>query len=358
MLRFQIKSRALTAALVAAVVIAAALPAAAAAATVPITFDLQIGFYCVEGTSTPGSTVEMTWKDSDGNRKARRSLTATSGGQWQHCNAHGNVVEIGDSIRVNDGTTSRLFVVPELTITINRVTDVIKGRGPANQYVRLLCEYTNGFEPCQTTWRIRVSSEGKWSFRNGWDFVGWQSMAMRWRSPENDFVWAGGIHGPYVDATIGSAIVRGATRAGGIATVVLRRAGSGDVVGTAVTRADPRGDFITKFRNNQGNTVKVRAGDRITSDVAADEDWIVPNVPAHAYAASDIVTGQCPEHTMFVRAIVMRDGYEDGDWDWPEEDDSFELDLSSPDIQPGETVRVSCYTLPLGDWSGRAIVAN
>jgi hypothetical protein len=161
-----------------------------------------------------------------------------------------------------------------------------------------------------------------------------------------------------VDTTIGSAVVRGATRANAIATVVLRRAGSNDVVGTAVTRADPDGDFVAKFRNSQGNKVKVRAGDRITSDVAPDEDWIVPNVVAHADADSDLVTGNCPEGTMFVRAIVMRDGYEDGDFSWPEEDYSFELDLSYPDLQAGEPVRVGCYMLPLGDWSGRAIVAQ
>ena len=350
------KSRTLAVAMVVAALGIASLPGFALAGSAPITFDLQIGFRCIQGQTTPGSNVQLVWKDSAGNRKSRVSVTASSGGTWTHCNAHGNVLEIGDSIRINDGTNSRTFVVPELTITINRVTDGIKGRAPANQYVRLFCGYTNGFEPCGDTWRILVSSEGKWSFRNGWDFVGWQSMAMRWRSPENDLVWAGGIHGPYVDATIGSAIVRGATRADGMATVVLHRAGS--VVGTAVTRADPNGDFITKFRNNQGNTVKVRVGDRITSDVAADEDWIVPNVTAHANAGSDLVTGTCPENSMFVRATVIRNGYPDGDFDWPEEDGSFELDLSYPNIQAGESVRVSCYMLPLGDWAGRAIVAN
>ena len=57
------------------------------------------------------------------------------------------------------------------------------------------------------------------------------------------------------------------------------------------------GLFQTKFRNANGKLVKVRVGDRITSDVSPDEDWIVPNVTATVDAASDMATGTCTAGT-------------------------------------------------------------
>ncbi|MEO6351049.1 MAG: hypothetical protein ABIP53_10400, partial [Candidatus Limnocylindrales bacterium] len=262
---------------------------------------------------------------------------------------------VGDRISANDGTSDRLFVVPELTLVINRVDDVFKGRGPANGYVKLFCGYTNGFEPCQQKWKIRVNAGGKWAYRPGWDVVGWQQMSVRWTSVNGDQVWAN-ARGPFVDVTIGSAVVRGATRANAPATVALRRAGSNDVRATAVTNGNPLwGEFKTKFRDVNGNPVKVRADDRITSDVAPDEDWIVPNIVANADSESDSVAGVCPAESFFARAEVVRNDYPDGDYTWPEEDGSFEIDLSWLDIQPREPVRVSCYLVGPGDWAGRAI---
>jgi hypothetical protein len=183
-------------------------------------------------------------------------------------------------------------------------------------------------------------------------------MSLRWKNDLGDFVWVGAV-GPYVDVTIGSPIVRGATRANATATVVLRRAGSNNVAGTAVATGDAaEGKFQATFRNANGNKVKVRVGDRITSDVSPDEDWIVPNVMANANAATDEVTGTCPADSFFAEALVMRNGFPDGSHTWPEEDGSFTLDLSSVNVQSTETVRVRCYEYHPGDWVGRAVVAQ
>ena len=54
--------------------------------------------------------------------------------------------------------------------------------------------------------------------------------------------------------------------------------------------------------------------------------------------------------------VCPRNGFADGDFDWPEEDYSFELNLGFLDVQPGETVRVSCYVAGPGDWTGRQVV--
>ena len=357
--RIRIVARASTAAVLVAVMAAALFPAYAAAATRPIMLDVMMGEECIYGTASDGATLQLLWKSATGSRKAKTSVQASAtDGWWRACSPAGDVVAIGDRITANDGTSSHVLVVPELTLVINRVDDRFKGRGPAGDYVRLICGYTNGFEPCQATWKLKVNSQGQWGLRPGWDLVGWQSMNLLWRSAGGDRVNIY-MQGPYLDLTIGSAVVRGASRANAPVTVVLRRAGSNDVAATAVTKASSLGGaFQTKFRNQNGKAVKVRAGDRVTSDVAPDEDWIVPNVTASADAASDIVTGTCPADSMFVHVTVVRNGYEDGRSGWPEEDNTFNKDLTEQDIQAGEAVRASCFTLPLGDWVGRAIVAE
>jgi len=349
---FRNKSRSLGVALVIGSLSVATLPGFVAAGSDAITFNLVIGSSCIHGRSAGNAQLNLIWKDAAGHRKAKTSVPSSSTGFWSYCSNDGDLVRIGDRVRVGDGTMSRLFVVPVLSLVIDRVDDNFKGRGPAGDYVRLYCEYVNGFEPCVLSWKLKVSSQGKWSFNppNWFDVVGWQSMGVRWKSATGDFVWLS-QHGPYVDVAIGSPVVRGATRANAIATVVLRRAGSNDVVATAVTRADPDGDFTAKFRNANGQKVKVRVGDRITSDVAPDEDWIMPNVTGDADASSDTVTGTCPENSFFVRA----ESGSEGDFTWPEDDGTFQLDFQ---FDQGDVLRVSCFLAERGDWVGRRIVAQ
>lgn len=342
--------RAGTGATLAALMVTALLPGVAAAATRPVTFSLYVGADCVSGRASDGATVQLIWKSGDGTRKANVAIHASSSGYWYYCSYDGDTVAIGDRVRANDGTSGRFLVVPQLTLVIDRVDNVFKGRGPAGDYVRLFCGYTNGFEPCIQSWKLKVSSHGRWAYKPPWDVVGWQSMSVRWKSGEADEVWVG-ASGPYVDVTIGSAIVRGSTRANATATVVLRRAGSSDVAGTAVTTSDERGDFTAKFRNANGNLVNVHVGDRITSDVSPDEDWTVPNVIGDADADADRVTGTCPAESFFVEAIAGSDSA----YTWPEDDGSFQLEVAST---VGQKVRVHCYLDDPGDWVGRLITAN
>ena len=359
MRRIRIRSRSATVAVLAALLVVGLVPGAVAAATRPVTYDVYIGDSCVSGHASDESTVELVWRAANGTRKARASLEASGfGGYWLYCSNDGDIVTIGDSFFAHDGNSSHSLVVPRLTLVIDRVDDVFKGRGPAGEYVKLICGYTNGFEPCTASWRIRTNANGKWSYKPGWRVDGWQWMYLLWKSQDGDKVNVS-TQGPYLDVTIGSPIVRGASRANGPVTVVLRRAGSGEVAGTAVTTAGPMGGkFVAKFRNNNGNLVKVRVGDHITSDVAPDADWDVPDIVAHADQSSDLVTGTCPADSFFVEARVMRHGYAEGDYTWPEEDGSFELDLSQEDIRPHELVRVKCYIVGPGDWVGRRVEAN
>ena len=287
MRQIRISSRPVVASALVALLVSALVPAVAGAHTpsVPIKFSVSIGDGCIYGTASDGASVTLSLKSAQGRLKERATVEAASeSGYFEYCSSDGDVVEIGDRIRANDGTSARLLVVPDLSLVINRVDDSFKGRAPAGDYVRLICHY--GWEPCGLSWRIKVNSQGMWGYKpQGFGVTGWQRMSLNWKSDAGDLV-AISARGPHVDVTIGSAVVRGSTRANAIATVVLRRAGSNNVAATAVTRAGPDGLFQAKFRNQSGKLVKVRVGDRITSDVSSDVNLIVPNVTLNVDAES------------------------------------------------------------------------
>jgi hypothetical protein len=359
MQRIQISYRPVMASALVGLLVAAVLPAYAAAHTPthPIAFYVSIGGECISGTATDGASVTLTLKSAQGRVKERATVESASGtGSFEHCWSDGDVVEIGDRIRAYDGTSGHLLVVPTLSLVINRVDDYFKGRAPAGDYVRLTSHY--GWEFPGTSWRIRANSEGMWGYRpQGFEVTGQQQMSLTWKSDANDVVGIS-AYGPHVDVTIGSAVVRGSTRANRVATVVLRRAGSNHVAATAVTRAGPDGLFQTKFRNQSGLPVKARVGDRITSDVSPDEDWIVPNVTLNVDAESGEATGTCTESTSIITVRVIRNGYSDGSTTFPQDDlGSFETGMGV-ELVPGEAVTVTCFWEGDGDLVGRQVIVQ
>ena len=221
------------------------MPLVAAAATHPITFSVTTGLPCISGTATDGSTVQLLWKDADGTRKARTSVIASPSGHWTFCSTRaGSIIEAGDRLNANDGTSARQLVVPQLTLFSNRVTDVFKGRGPAGQMVKLVCNFGNGFEPCTDTWRIRVNPQGQWSLRPGWNVSGHEAMFVFWKSAAGDRVQTDHLS-TFVTVTIGTAGISGSTRSGSTAAVYLTNPNTGAIRGTAFGVGSPYdGQFI------------------------------------------------------------------------------------------------------------------
>ena len=350
MTRMHNAARAMIAAATAALLVGALLPAVAAAATKPTKFDVVIGDECVSGVGIDDATLKLVWRDSAGGLKAKVTMSISPSGTWEYCSAS-EVIQAGDRVKATVGSITHLLIIPELTLFQNRVTDIYKGRGPAGQMVRLICGLSNGFEPCVQTWRIRVNAEGKWSYKPGWDVLGRDNMYLRWRSEAGDKVNVISI-APYVTATIGKAGFIWATRPGASATVVIRDPSTLDVRGTATTVGSPLdGSFIGQFRNQLGQKVKVRAGDILSSDIAADLDYVIGDIHATADTGTQHVTGQCPEEMQFY-VIAYHNGHEIGfeRW-WTDEGGTFDADFSGEPtaMVPGDRVRVGCQ-LETGDW--------
>ena len=203
-------SRRTISSLVGAVLLVGLAAQPAAAATYPITFDyVPIGRAFIFGTATPNATLTLVWKDGNGALKLQQNLTVNEYGDWDYFMPESSspVVAIGDRLKASDGSSTHTLVIPELTMNINRVNGVMRGRGPAGEYVKLLC---NGgpfptFEPCIWHKKLRVGEDGRWVYRNFANdgLIGGWSMFLRWRNDGGDRVFVEATS-PFVAITLGS----------------------------------------------------------------------------------------------------------------------------------------------------------
>ena len=82
------------------------------------------------------------WRDSAGATKA--AGTIESRGFWIFCSGEDETfIRIGDKIHVFDSSYTRTYVVPDLTIISDRVSDTFHGTGPAGRTIRI--SYFDGF---------------------------------------------------------------------------------------------------------------------------------------------------------------------------------------------------------------------
>ncbi len=343
------KLRWATAASLLALSASALLPMSAVAGPVAIKVDVTMGDRCINGTSPAGTSTRLIWKNAALNNKKDVTFTPPDS-NWEVCasTASHKVIETGDQISVEVGPVTHLLTVPELTLRQNRVNDVYRGRGPAGDYVRLICGLSNGFEPCVQSWKLKVNSAGNWGYNPGWNVTGGDFMSVNWTSPAGDKVRRHN-YAPYMVVTIERATVSGSVGSDSDAIVMLKNATTLGIRGLAEVSGSPLdGEFASRFTKEEGELVRAKVGNIVVSDIAADAEWTLQNIQASPNVGTQRVNGHCPTPTgLFVRAWIFRGGAEvSGDHEWPEEDGSFRL--NSLEFESGDKLLVSC-DLPTGD---------
>ena len=106
----------------------------ASAAPRPLTFYLLVGDSCVQGEAKSNAFLKVIVHDPAGHVALREATTADSTGQWFACMYPG-VISPGYTIDAKVFSTgqTRHFVVPELTLNVNRGTDVVSRQGHGRQ---------------------------------------------------------------------------------------------------------------------------------------------------------------------------------------------------------------------------------
>ena len=338
------------------------LPGTAAAAEPPIRFELGLRspgecVYVFTATDTP---TDVTLRSASGQLKAQVTMAPD---EYYFCLDGSTWVDSGDKLKASDGSYTRKFVVPDLSVEIDRVHNVYMGSGPAGRTVFL--DYPGSlFGDVGETAGARVGEDGNWSFNPHHDLVWSMGGYVSWRSPNGDKVHASGAV-PFMTLTIGKAGFSGWTSSLGHVDASL----TDGHAGIASVVADIRGAFAGKFLNSNGRAVKAAAGDRFMApSLASDADWVVPDIEATANATNDVVQGDC-QRTGSVSDLgnvqVVRSGHVRGRaYVGLDESGHFRIDFGGratpgftpANIKSGDTISVGCM-IATGDWVQRSFTA-
>ena len=347
-----------------AVAVVALTPGAVAAGTSTLAFTALIGNPCVTiDGATPDANVKLVIRDSFGTLLVRQDLSADISGSASYCAGFG--IATGHKLKAVTASDEHVLVVPELSIRLNRVTDRLRGTGPAGATLRIRCERADPFrhfEPC--IWRdgVTVGSDGDWATNVPFDFIGGAEFFVRWRSGEDQVIAWGTA--PFISVTLDRSRFDGATRSGAVSHVELEGKASTTVIG------DPfDGTFRDRFRDDLDEPVDLAPGDILVTDISPDAHFIVPNIDATVGVNSDVVSGRCYDtgsSARLVQVLLHRSGKERG---WAlldtEADGSFSFDFqtdgdpfwTNADVRDGDRLTVRCMQVE-GDWVQRVIFAS
>ncbi len=305
------------------------LPAAVTAAPAQIRFDLELAApgACIGVYSAPNETLSIVWRGADGALKA--NISGLSEGSVGICpDDDSTFVAPGDRIKATVGSYTRNYVVPYLSLRVDRVADVIGGTGPAGR--TLIVEWSGGrFGDTVQSRGVRVGQDGTWSLSRAVDAGATASVS--WTSPNNDNLRIYGSSA-WLTVTLGKAAFTGSAAPFTEVDITVENG----TTSHGVTTAAPNGPFSGAFRKPNGRVDAIAPGDHISApNVAADMDWIVPDVQIAADAATEMVTGQCAGTIAAIR--LYRSGHQ-----FPvgfvlvspgsssEYQDEFEFDFSDP----------------------------
>ena len=287
----------------------------------PITFDVSIGTDSISVVNTADAPTNVRLRDSDGNTKATSVLGNTD--PFFDLPA-GVTVEIGDRIRASDGKYVRTFIVPDLSITIDRVTDVFQGTGPAQRTIKV--GWGGRFGDVFEEHGVRVRPDGTWSLSAPFDVLGRPGRFSRlgdakWRLGSH---WRRGCCPDRHSDRPASSVTRVSRSPTWKCWSMVRTMGNGPDK-AAISEASSG-----RLRRANGDLIGVAPGDHITaSSVASDLDWVVPDVHIDADASTELVTGQCGGTVAVIE--LYRTGQQRGlVLARPGDNDEFEFDFSDP----------------------------
>jgi hypothetical protein len=331
----------------------AALMAGGSAAGGSAGFRIDIGSCQVAGFAPNGTSVAVTWRGRDRRLKTTQTVTADSFGIWQTRCEPEEHVEAGDRVRQTIGSHTRVVTVPTLTVVIDRVSDVVSGRGPGG---RTLSVYAADVRK-----DVTVAPDGTWfaDYAGDFDILGGESVALQYVNHAHDLIRRFAT-APFIRVWRGGSELLGWTEPGkavsiGLADGAATPRGTGNAVGALGT-----GAFSGSFTHAHGQPVRPRAGDLIDArDVAADSYFTVPKVAIAADPATDVVSGRCLPHGLYLVDVHRRDFT--AEWTTGGRADGkgrFSQDLTPYfDIKAGTKVELVC-TLPSGDQVARRITVE
>ncbi len=230
-----------------------------AAGTVKLRVNVQIGDFCLSGSGVPKAVHVVSLRAPDGELRGRFREDATRRGRWFGCFGSDPgpraTINAGDAIKIRVEGRKRTFTVPDIRPRIDRVGDVIRGRGPAGATIQVRVERV---EATGTELGIAreatVDARGRWrlDLAGEYDIVGGWRVSVRLDDDGMLVLADSGV--PFVALSVAAAAVSGSANPG--QTVHLRLVDSDGATRAEVsTRAFYRDIFIVSLQDHRGNAV-------------------------------------------------------------------------------------------------------
>jgi hypothetical protein len=329
--------------------VAAALAPASPAAAAQITFEHRMGTTCVGGVKPAGGTLTATLLRPDGRRRDRKR-DDDGDPSWQVC--FRVKPRPGDRIRAVQGSVNRTIRVPDLTIVIDRVADVVSGRAPAGREVTI--QATTCFVACLTPLTRTTTANAHGRYRRGLplDMNGSDLASAIYSTAAGDQFQAF-ASAPWFEVTTPGRAAVWCTPPRAHEVTLRRPDGSGRASASPLRGVcDDRLPQTRRLTRPNGRAVTVRAGNILKSDVASDARfaWPVMSVEVLPDGASGECFKDAPFMVIAVRPVggsLVGVGSLGAGETLP--DGTFVTSVGSPPVlQVGDRIRLICES-PRGD---------
>jgi len=314
----------------------------------PITMDVLIGDSCVSGFAKPGTVVKVTIKDPSGNVVGTDAMLSGSDGSWFGCEGiFADALAAGNRIKVFDYDTNQTlnYTIPRITLSVNRVTNVVSGHAPAGMRLTLEAADFNaplfGQDPYDVVKHLTVGAAGTYShnFSNdGVDLMAGAQLEVRTRTADRAVTTRRDLVVPGLFVNIDQASFGGYMQPfqhlGIKLTINGAKVATGDGVG------DFSGQVQSEFVDALGEPYRLKGGEMLTAPALAIS-FTVPKIAGAVDKATDRVSGTCFRNGAYV--VLAGDlGFANGTAGVA---GHFSVDMSEQmDLRRGDEVLIACFT--------------
>ncbi len=244
----------------------------------PLRVTLRLGSRCLTGNKPTMEPVTVRLLRHDGTTiETRRDDTTDSA--WSVCFARHTPVA-GNKIRLVQGDLQRTVRVPDLTIALDRATNVVSGRGPAGATIELLHAACTVDGSCIAPTPVMVNVNGNGRYRRdlSTDIDGSDTVRATYKVSAHVFYRT--ARAPYMTITAPDRVSLTCMPAGTTTVRLLSSTGALRAIKT-VHIGSRCGSASGSFRKN-GHAVNIHKGDRIRADFASDARFAWPSVSTSA----------------------------------------------------------------------------
>ena len=316
---------------------------ARAAGTPAYQFDISVETPCVSGRGPADQPLTAVVRSQNGAKLGSTTVGVGSNGHWAAC-FPGVIIEPGMSLTARHAGQHRRLVVPPLTLRTDRPSDVLSGRAPVGQALRLTltrCVFT---EPCLVKhYAVTPDSAGHYADDVSaesypWDLEGGDRAVIGFTTDAGDSIHADSV-AELMRVVSPDRVILQIYPPGSTVSVRLLAA-DGSMRATQRITATTAGPYAFRFVKD-GKPVTIQPGNAIRASFSPDARITWPHVRLVGHPATGHVSGVCLKDMQLQVTVGGSAGLSLEQM--AGSDGSFDVDFSSlGGVQSGDVLHLVC----------------